>query len=51
MAHSEYGRDHIATIARRHEMRMNRVLRITFMCLTALSALRSQPKVPGDRVS
>jgi hypothetical protein len=35
MAHSKYGRDNIATITRQHGMRMNRVLRIAFSCLTA----------------
>jgi hypothetical protein len=35
MAHSKYGRDNIATITRQHGMRMNRVPRIAFSCLTA----------------
>jgi hypothetical protein len=38
MAHSKYGQDNIATITRRHGMRMNRVLRIAFLCLAALFA-------------
>jgi len=46
MAHSEYGRDNIATIIWRHGMRMNRILRIAFLCLTARFALNPQLKAP-----
>jgi hypothetical protein len=39
MAQSKYGRDNIATITRRRGTRMNRVLRIAFLCLAAPSAI------------
>ena len=45
MTQPKYGRDDIATIARRPGRRMNRVLRIAFLCLTVLvSALTPKAK-------
>ena len=51
MAHSKHGRDNIATITQRQGTCMNRVLRIAFMRLTALSALNTHSKAPCGRVS
>jgi hypothetical protein len=51
MAQPKYGQDNIATITRRHGMRMNRVLGNAFVGLTVLSALSAQGKVPCGDVS